>query len=123
SGFYEMVMVVVGACREGSAVHWWRRLEKVVVGRKRPLCGDGTEPPKSMRRPCIAIAKDWPCYQLDVNNVFRHGYVEEESYMKPPEGYSNSLPGQHDYSIVVKSNGDTFTAVIVNVDDILITDN
>ncbi|GKC04745.1 hypothetical protein Tco_0996355, partial [Tanacetum coccineum] len=93
-GFYEMVMVVVGACRKGSEVHWWRRLEKVVVGRKRPLCGDGTEPPKSMRRPSIATTKDWPLYQLDVNNVFLHGYVEEESYMKPPEAYSNSLPRQ-----------------------------
>ncbi|GKC89080.1 pentatricopeptide repeat-containing protein [Tanacetum coccineum] len=35
SGFYEMVMVVVRDCGEGSEVDWWRRLEKVVVGRRR----------------------------------------------------------------------------------------
>ncbi|GJR01277.1 retrovirus-related pol polyprotein from transposon TNT 1-94 [Tanacetum coccineum] len=42
----------------------------------------------------IATAKDWPMHQLDVNNAFLYGYVEEEIYMKPPEGYSKALPGQ-----------------------------
>ncbi|GJR53559.1 putative reverse transcriptase domain-containing protein [Tanacetum coccineum] len=28
-------VVVVGECREGSGVHWWRRVKKVVVGRRR----------------------------------------------------------------------------------------
>ncbi|GKC35211.1 hypothetical protein Tco_1047595, partial [Tanacetum coccineum] len=32
---YEVVMVVVRECEEGSGVHWWRRVEKVVVGRRR----------------------------------------------------------------------------------------
>ena len=32
----------------------------------------------------IATAKGWPLHQLDVNNAFLHGYVEEEIYMKPP---------------------------------------
>ncbi|GKB41742.1 hypothetical protein Tco_0886684, partial [Tanacetum coccineum] len=27
--------VVVGECGEGSGVHWWRRVEKVVVERRR----------------------------------------------------------------------------------------
>ncbi|GJR01275.1 retrovirus-related pol polyprotein from transposon TNT 1-94 [Tanacetum coccineum] len=42
----------------------------------------------------IATAKDWPMHQLDVNNAFLYGYVEEEVYIKPPEGYSKALPGQ-----------------------------
>nr|GEU35012.1 transcription repressor OFP7-like [Tanacetum cinerariifolium] len=29
---YEVVMVDMGECGEGSRVHWWRRVEKVVVG-------------------------------------------------------------------------------------------
>nr|GEV68315.1 hypothetical protein [Tanacetum cinerariifolium] len=33
---YEVVMVVVGECEEGSGVHWWGRVEKVVVKRRRP---------------------------------------------------------------------------------------
>ncbi|GKB07657.1 retrovirus-related pol polyprotein from transposon TNT 1-94 [Tanacetum coccineum] len=41
----------------------------------------------------IATAKDWPMHQLDVNNAFLYGYVEEEIYIKPPEGYSKALPG------------------------------
>nr|GEY46153.1 hypothetical protein [Tanacetum cinerariifolium] len=32
---YDVVMVVVGECGEGSGVHWWRRVEKLVVGRRR----------------------------------------------------------------------------------------
>ncbi|GJW67879.1 hypothetical protein Tco_0122303 [Tanacetum coccineum] len=32
---FEVVMVVVRECEEGSRVYWWRRVEKVVVGRKR----------------------------------------------------------------------------------------
>ncbi|GKA95834.1 hypothetical protein Tco_0817929 [Tanacetum coccineum] len=32
---YEVVMVVAEECREGSGVCWWRRVEKVVVGRRR----------------------------------------------------------------------------------------
>ncbi|GJR46885.1 retrovirus-related pol polyprotein from transposon TNT 1-94 [Tanacetum coccineum] len=42
----------------------------------------------------IATAKDWPLHQLDVNNAFLHGYVEEDIYMKPPKGYSKALPGK-----------------------------
>ncbi|GKE66502.1 putative zinc finger, CCHC-type containing protein [Tanacetum coccineum] len=40
----------------------------------------------------IATAKEWPLHQLDVNNAFLHGYVEEYIYMKPPEGYSKAAP-------------------------------
>ncbi|GKD58593.1 pentatricopeptide repeat-containing protein, partial [Tanacetum coccineum] len=32
---YEVVMVVMGECGEGSEVHWWRRVKKVVVKRRR----------------------------------------------------------------------------------------
>ncbi|GJX37532.1 probable carboxylesterase 2 [Tanacetum coccineum] len=61
----------------------------------------------------IATAKGWPLHQLDVDNAFLHGFVDEEIYMKPPEGYTKAKPAQ----------GEQFIVVMVYVDDILITGN
>ncbi|KAL0407843.1 UNVERIFIED_CONTAM: Retrovirus-related Pol polyprotein from transposon RE2 [Sesamum radiatum] len=36
----------------------------------------------------LAAARGWPLQQLDVNNAFLHGHLEEDLYMSPPEGYS-----------------------------------
>ncbi|KAL2244205.1 UNVERIFIED_CONTAM: Retrovirus-related Pol polyprotein from transposon TNT 1-94 [Sesamum indicum] len=36
----------------------------------------------------IAIAFQWPLHQIDINNAFLHGHLDEEIYMDAPEGYS-----------------------------------
>nr|GEZ54444.1 ribonuclease H-like domain-containing protein [Tanacetum cinerariifolium] len=38
----------------------------------------------------IVVSNSWPAYQLDVNNVFLYGELDEIVYMKPPKGYFSS---------------------------------
>ena len=36
----------------------------------------------------VTTIQKWSLYQLDVNNSFLHGYLDEEAYILPPKGYS-----------------------------------
>ncbi|KAL2230371.1 UNVERIFIED_CONTAM: Retrovirus-related Pol polyprotein from transposon RE1 [Sesamum indicum] len=35
----------------------------------------------------LAAANSWTLHQLDVNNAFLHGFIDEDIYMSPPAGY------------------------------------
>ncbi|GAU41434.1 hypothetical protein TSUD_98300 [Trifolium subterraneum] len=104
----------------------------------------------------IASIKGWHLRQLDVNNAFLHGELQENVYMIIPDGVSVSKPNQvckllkslyglkqasrkwyekltsllvnegykqstSDYSLFTLSNQDNFTALLIYVDDIVLT--
>nr|GEU98503.1 ribonuclease H-like domain-containing protein [Tanacetum cinerariifolium] len=72
----------------------------------------------------IVVSMSWPVFQLDVNNAFLYVDLEEVVYMKPPKGYfSYDNKSKSDYSLYTKSDKGIFLALLVYVDDIIITRN
>ncbi|KAL0386347.1 UNVERIFIED_CONTAM: Retrovirus-related Pol polyprotein from transposon RE1 [Sesamum latifolium] len=97
----------------------------------------------------------WPVHQVDINNAFLHGFLDEDIYMQAPAGYvvpkgkvcklKRSLYGlkqasrewnleltskllafgfhqsAHDHCLFIKHTGNGMIALLVYVDDVLIT--
>ncbi|KAJ9128816.1 hypothetical protein P3X46_034448, partial [Hevea brasiliensis] len=42
----------------------------------------------------ISTASNWAIHQLDINNAYLHGFIDEELYMLPPLGYTKAHSGQ-----------------------------
>ncbi|KAL2235963.1 UNVERIFIED_CONTAM: Retrovirus-related Pol polyprotein from transposon RE2, partial [Sesamum indicum] len=71
----------------------------------------------------LAASNSWPLLKLDIYNVFLHGFLEEDVYMDPPEGLLGVPAGQssHEHCPFIKRTSRDFTALLVYVDDILLT--
>ncbi|XP_057989143.1 uncharacterized mitochondrial protein AtMg00810-like [Hevea brasiliensis] len=48
----------------------------------------------------LAAAKNWVIHELDINNAYLHGFIDEELYMKPLEGYLKAQTGVDESSIL-----------------------
>ncbi|GJW52763.1 putative RNA-directed DNA polymerase [Tanacetum coccineum] len=78
---------------------------------------------------CIAVSNDWPLFQLDVNNAFLYGDLNEDIYMQWNDKLTTVLvehgfvKSKYDYSLYLKHTNEVFVALLVYVDDFIITGN
>ncbi|KAK4406641.1 Retrovirus-related Pol polyprotein from transposon RE1 [Sesamum angolense] len=69
----------------------------------------------------VATSLGWPVHQLDINNAFLHGYLNEDIYMTPPDGYVVPAgKSKHDYCLFTMGSGSSFLDFLVYVDDALL---
>nr|XP_016451361.1 PREDICTED: uncharacterized mitochondrial protein AtMg00810-like [Nicotiana tabacum] len=70
----------------------------------------------------VAVKKGWSMFQLDINNSFLHGKLDEEMYIRIPKGWGYTV-SKNDYSLFLKCSSTLIIIVVVHPDDILLSGN
>lgn len=86
---------------DGSVEHYKARL--VTKGFKQRFGVDYLETYSPVIKPTtirviisLAVTRGWNMRQIDIQNAFLHGYLQEEVYMKQPPGYeSPNVPSNY----------------------------
>nr|ABM55248.1 reverse transcriptase [Beta vulgaris] len=72
----------------------------------------------------IAAACHMELHQLDINNAFLHGFIDEDLYMHPPWFIPKlnhiRFQSKYNYSMFTLKYGDSYTVVVAYVDDLLL---
>ncbi|GJX52327.1 ribonuclease H-like domain-containing protein [Tanacetum coccineum] len=80
----------------------------------------------------LSVTNNWPLFQLDVNNAYLYGDLDEDIYMTIPKGFASKdnknkendfVQYANDHSLFTKSKNNKFIALLVYVDDIVVTGN
>ncbi|GKE42404.1 ribonuclease H-like domain-containing protein [Tanacetum coccineum] len=84
----------------------------------------------------VAMCNNWDLFQLDINNAFLYGDLSEDVYMTLPPALrqwnskltmalleNGFVQSKFDYSLFTKKSDKVFIALLVYVDDIVITGN
>ncbi|GJV72029.1 ribonuclease H-like domain-containing protein [Tanacetum coccineum] len=86
----------------------------------------------------LSVINSWPLFQLDVNNAFLYGDIDEDIYMTIPKGFASKDNNNKKmvlfnlsmitlsstlFPVTTMSKDNKFIALLVYVDDIVVTGN
>ncbi|RVW43322.1 Retrovirus-related Pol polyprotein from transposon TNT 1-94 [Vitis vinifera] len=107
------------SCKESEL--WYNAMQDEMSSMKCNDVWDLVELPNGAK--AIGSHFDLELQQMDVKTTFLNGELEEEVYMKQPEGFPSSDESVMDQCIYLKFNGSKVCFLVLYMDDILLATN